>query len=106
MTKQNMKRQVMDDGRWFNINKAIEFEERTYFNGQNHISMATGSQWDHEALYRTVSGRWVLHRSSQKIQGYSGSWSEIDNDGAARWLAANGYEPHEACSDQYAALEI
>lgn len=35
------------------------------WNGSNHISQATGSQWEHESLLRTAGGWWVLHRWSQ-----------------------------------------
>lgn len=100
-----MKRRVLDDGRWFDLEKAERFEEGTRWNGNNHISLATGSQWDHEVLYRTKSGRWILHRWSQ-WQGSGKSYREIGNDTAARWLVANEYSPHEACAKEFAALEV
>jgi len=100
-----MKRQALNNGSWFNIATAEVFAEETRWDGQNRISCATGSQWEHEEIYRTKSGRWVLHHWSQ-WQGSTPSWTEISNEEAARWLVINDHEPHEACSEEYAALEV
>lgn len=100
-----MSRRVLDDGRWFDTACATRYEETTYWNGNNHISKATGSQWDHEKLYRTAGGRWILHSWSQ-WQGSGESWSEIDADAAARWLVRNEHEDHPACADEIAELEV
>ena len=45
-----MRRQATTDGSgsWFDLDKAESFEEETQWNGNNHISKATGSQWEHE----------------------------------------------------------
>ena len=100
-----MTRQALGDGRWFDKDTATCFEEATIWNGNNHVSCATGSQWDHEELYRTASGKWALHRWSQ-YQGSVPSWELVDNDEAARWLVKNEYDAHEACAAEYAALEV
>lgn len=100
-----MKRQALDNGTWFDIDKAEMFSEEKWWDGSNNISKATGSQWNHEALYRTANGRWVLNAWSQ-YQGSRETWEEIDNEAAARWLVSNGEEPHKACAAEYAALEI
>lgn len=102
-----MKRQALTDGsgKWFNIDSAEVFDEDTNWNGNNHISVNTGSQWDHEKLYRTKSGRWVLCSWSQ-WQGSTDSWVEIDNEAAAKWLAMNDHEPHNACKEAFEALEM
>jgi hypothetical protein len=100
-----MKRQALDNGTWFDLDKAESFSEETYWNGNNHISIATGSQWEHQELYRTANGRWVLNAWSQ-WQGSRESWTEIDNEAAARWLVSNSKEPHNACAGEYASLEI
>lgn len=62
-----MARTVLTDGtnRWFDKSKAERFEEDTYWNGNNLISKATGSQWDHQALYRTAGKKWILASFSQ-----------------------------------------
>ena len=66
-----MKRVVITDGSgaWFDKDKAIEFDEDSWHDGRNFISRATGSQWEHQALYFTKSGVWILHNWSQ----YQGS---------------------------------
>ena len=94
-----------ETGHWFDTDKAEHFDESTYFNGQNHISNATGDQWTHQRLYRTTSGRWILNSWSQ-WQGSSESYEEISNEEAAKWFVRNEHKPHTACAEQYAALEI
>jgi hypothetical protein len=84
-----MARISLPNGKWFDPSKAIEFSEDTNWNGNNHISVNTGSQWDHETLYYTKSGVWVLHHSSQ-WQGSTPSYEVIDENQAAGWLVLNG----------------
>lgn len=100
-----MKRQALDNGSWLNLETAEQFDEATHWNGSNHISVATGSQWEHERLYRTKSGRWVLNTWSQ-WQGSRETWIEIDNEAAAKWLVTNNKDSHDACAEEYAALEL
>lgn len=101
-------RQTLTDGsdRWFDLERAEKIEEETWWDGRNRRSKATGSQWEHETLYRTAaSGRWVLHAWSQ-WQGSSDDWTEIEDAAAARWLARNGHEPHHDCAAEFAALDL
>ena len=100
-----MKRQSIGNGRWFDRDKAICIHESTFFDGNNYISLATNSQWDHEQLFRTKSGAWILHHWSN-YQGTTPTWEEIDNKQAAEWLVKNDQDPMEYCADEYAALEI
>lgn len=99
-----MSRIVLTDGRWFDPKKAEKFDEDTRWDGNNHISLATGSQFNHERLYRTAGKCWILHSWSQ-WQGSGESYQEIDNNEAARWLVANGHE-HDAVEEEIAALEV
>jgi len=92
-------------GRWFDPDKAEHWDEDRRWDGNNHVSVATGSQWDHEELYRTAGGRWILHSWSQ-WQGSTPSYLEIDAGDAARWLAKNEHEPPDECAAEFAALEI
>lgn len=94
-----------DTGRWFNPQTAETFEEATWWNGNNHISHATGSQWEHQRLYRTKGGRWILNTWSQ-WQGSSEEYLEISDRDAAAWLVKNEHKPHKACAEEIAALEI
>jgi hypothetical protein len=91
-----MRRQALTDGtgRWFDLDTAERFDEATIWDGRNRISVATGSQWDHECLYRTKSGRWVKHWWSQ-WQGSRERFEEITAEEAAGWLIRNGYDPDE-----------
>ena len=76
---------------WFDDEKAVTFKEDRHWDGSNWISIATGSQWNHQDLYRTAGGRWVLHHWSQ-WQG-SRDWYEFISDERAReWLILNGHD--------------
>ena len=90
-----MKRQTYEtlDGttRWFDAEKAEEFDEATNWNGSNHISVPTGSQTEHELLFKTRKGAWVLNEWSQ-WQGTIQRWREIETKVAAQWLMENGYD--------------
>ena len=52
---------LTDGSGWFDTDSAECYEERTRREGNHHVSLATGSQWEHEALYRTASGDWILN---------------------------------------------
>ncbi len=72
-------------------NATRSWNEDTYWNGQNHISKATGTQWDHETLYRSRKGRYYVEHTSQ-WQGSQDSAEWVSNEEAARWLLHNGEE--------------
>lgn len=76
---------------WFDDEKAERFAEDRWWNGSNWISRATGSQWHHEALYRTAGGRWVLHFWSQ-YQGVPERYEFISDTKAREWLLKNGHD--------------
>lgn len=82
---------------WFNKETAKEFTEDTRWDGHNHISRATGSQWDHEQLYRTAGGNWVLYRWSQ-WEGVADRYQFLAEDEARTWLLAQG---HDAAAEEY-----
>ena len=73
---------------WFDRAKAEKFEEATRWDGNNHISIATGSQYDHEILFRTAGGRWVLHGWSQ-WEGRPERYRFIGDEDAREWLLLN-----------------
>lgn len=85
------KRIALSGGGWFNPDSAQAFEEATRFDGRNQISCATGSQWEHETLYRSVKGAWILRHWSQ-WQGSTESYLRITSEEAAAWFIANGTE--------------
>ena len=88
-----MNRTNITDGsaRWFDLDAATKFDEKTYFNGNNHVSIATGDQFHHEALYRTAKGLWVLNHWSQ-WQGSRETYVIVDEDEAHEWLLKNGHD--------------
>ena len=80
-----MARINLGNGQWFDPKAAECFPEDTRWNGQNHISCATGSQWDHEELFRTAKGAWILHSWSQ-WQGSTPHYEEVSPEVARQWL--------------------
>jgi hypothetical protein len=73
---------------WFNDESCkTSFTEDTWFNGHNHISKATGSQWVHETLYLTAKGTWVIENSS----AWRTKYTQVTSTEAATWLMQNGY---------------
>ncbi len=83
-----MARRTLTDGsgRWFDDAATVVFHEKTRWNGRNDISCATGSQWNHERLHYTRSGRWILNAWSQ-WQGSTATYTEIGVEEAIRWLS-------------------
>jgi hypothetical protein len=67
------------------------WEEDTRWNGNNHISVATGSEWKHEKLYQSAKGRWWIEHTSQ-WQGSTPVARMVPPAEAARWLLANGHD--------------
>lgn len=106
-----MARMVLTDGtgRWFDTDKAKSWEEDTMWNGNNHISKATDSQWEHETLYRTAGGIYVVEHTSQ-WQGSTPTVEEVSAEEAAVWLSRNDYDDAEDAgpevAEAYAALEL
>ncbi len=107
MTKETIIRENVFDEEgnfvgWFDRKKAERFEEATRWDGNNHISIATGSQWDHQALYYTAGGRWVLHSWSQ-YQGRPERYWFVSDDVAREWLLLN--EEDEAVERLFGEIE-
>lgn len=91
----------MDDGSIVNTKNAVKhWDEDTFHDGHNHISVATGSQWNHQTLYKSRKGRYYIVSTSQ-WQGSRDHCEWVSNHEAARWLLAN----NEALPDDLAQLE-
>lgn len=105
-----MKRIALTDGsgKWFDADKAERFEEETYWNGNNHISKATGSQTEHECLFITKTGNFVLHGWSQ-WQGVPDYYKSVSREFVANWFSKQGIQdediPNQFLKDVY-ALEL
>lgn len=84
-----MARYQMEDGTFVDTKKAVaSWEEARRWNGNNHISKATGSQWDHETLYKSSKGRYFVEETSQ-WQGSLDSARFLSREEAAAWLLNN-----------------
>jgi hypothetical protein len=72
-------------------NATQKWDEDTRWDGSNHISRATGLQWDHQMLYRSRKGRyWLEYRSQWQGPTPHGEW--ITSQEATRWLLSQGHE--------------
>lgn len=95
-----MSKYKMEDGTIVDTKKAAaKWDEGTYWNGNNHISRATGSQWNHETLYRSSKGRYYIVSGSQ-WQGSTDSARFVTDEEAASWLSLMS---HEIPEDLYEA---
>ena len=82
----------MDDGTVVKTeNATAHWNVDTEWDGHNHVSVATGSHWNHETLYRSRKGHYWLEHTSQ-WQGSRPSAEWISNHVAAQWLLANGHD--------------
>lgn len=81
----------IDTGGVFCVRAAQTWAEKTYFDGQNHISLATRSQWEHERVYLTRKGAWVLCEWSDWQGTGPATYTEISRHTAKEWLAEQGH---------------
>lgn len=87
-----MAKYTTDDGITVNTDAALaSWEEDTFWDGSNHISRATGSQWDHETLHKSAKGRYYVVHWSQR-QGTGDGAYFISDEAAAKWLLKNDKE--------------
>jgi len=94
-----MSKYTMEDGTVVNTEKAKNsWDERTEHDGRNFISVATGSQWEHETLYESRKGRFYIVHSSQ-WQGSRDRAEWISKRAAVAWLLANNREVPEYLAD-------
>lgn len=97
-----------ENGAWFDAEKAELYKEDKWWNGNNWISSATGSQFEHEAIYITKSGKFILNSWSD-FQGSQESYELITKEDAARWFAKQGFgddEIPDVFAKEVASLEI
>lgn len=87
-----MSKYKMDDGTVIDTDKAQQtWNEDTQWDGNNHISKATGSQWNHQTLYKSRKGRYYVEHTSQ-WQGSRPHVEWVSNEEAARWLLNNEHK--------------
>ena len=101
-----MTRQTISGGGWLDLDTAKRFPEARYWDGHNHCSVNTRSQWSQQTLYCTKSGTYVAHQTSQ-CQGSHDTWTRLSADDAVAWLLRNDYEPDSPAELAIAAaLEV
>lgn len=84
-----MSRYKMDDGTFVDTRKAkTSWDESTRWNGNNHISVPTGSQWEHETLYLSAKGNYYIEYTSQ-WQGTFPHAEFVSKEEAATWIFEN-----------------
>ena len=83
-----MKRISLGGTSWFDYDSAITFDEDSNWEGRNHISKATGSQWDHETLLFTRKGKWVLNSYGSSCGQYD-DYTVISEAKAIEWIVQN-----------------
>lgn len=72
-------------------NAKQKWDEQTDWDGNNHISRPTKSQWEHQTLYQSRKNRfWILHESQWQGSLPHAEW--VSEHEAARWLMLNEYE--------------
>ncbi len=74
----------------FDQDRSQQWPEDTVFDGNSHVSCATGSQWTHEGLYLTAGGRWI--KESWGSSGEGSSFNEITAKDAVIWFVKNNAE--------------
>ena len=83
---------TMDYGQVVDTDRAVEcWQESERWNGQNHISRATGTQWEHETLFKSTKGNYWIEHVSQ-WQGSTPHAFFLTAEEAARWLLTNEHE--------------
>lgn len=81
-------------------NASSSWKEQTRFDGNNQISVNTGSQWNHQELYRSRKGRYyIVHWSAWQGSNPHAEW--VSPQEATRWLLHND----EELPDDLKALE-
>ena len=79
---------------WFATAAAVQIaEDQTRWDGQNHVSIATGSAWTRETLHRTAGGAWVIEVDNRDGRGgteIGTTWRGITPTDAEDWLRRQG----------------
>jgi hypothetical protein len=72
-------------------NATQSWDQATYWDGHNHVSKATGSQWIDQRLYRSRKGRYYTV-TSPRIDGQRDYAEWLSPQEATRWLLQMEHE--------------
>jgi hypothetical protein len=88
-----------NSGRWFDIDSAREWPESVMLASDGTpVSRASGNSWEHETLYLTSHGSFVMHFFDEHNPSLS-QFVECDPKKAVKWLLSNGYNDDVAKLD-------
>ncbi len=86
-----MARYSMQDGSVVDTENAkVRWNERSVWTFSTYVSKATGSEWEHETLYRGPRGQYYVEHTSE-WQGSSPEADWVTPEEASHWLLANDY---------------
>jgi hypothetical protein len=90
-----MRKQELTDnsGRWFDIESAKIYTEAIIMASPSSctgVSRATGNSWEHETLYLTMHGAFIMHFFDEHNPTLS-QFIEWDVNTAVKWLLSNGH---------------
>lgn len=86
---------------WFDVDKATAYEAEEEYDGDNMVDINAGRH-NHQVLYRTAGGRWVLHEWSE-WQGSAPTYQFISDEKASKWLLRNHHD--EAAEQWFGPIE-
>ena len=90
---------------WFDVENSVKFAEATYWDGDHFISRETGSRWDHQELFRTSHGNWVLH-SWSAYESVRNRFRCICESEAIQWLTRNDRRATDKSEVTYAPIAL
>lgn len=89
-----------NSGRWFDVDEAKRWDEAgVNADDGTPISLATGNSWEHETLFLTRAGTFIIHYLSERNPTLA-SFVEYDDKKGIQWLLKNGY-PDEAAKLEF-----
>jgi hypothetical protein len=92
-------------GRWFDVDAAKRWvEAKVYADDGTPISCATRNSWEHETLFLTRAGTFIIHCLNERNPSLA-SFTEYDAKKAIQWLLQNGYPDDLAKLDYRADME-
>jgi hypothetical protein len=80
-----------NSGRWFDIDAARRFDEKGMLaEDGTFVSLASGNSWEHETLYLTTNGTYIMHFFNDHNPSLS-QFQLYDEEKGVQWLLRNGY---------------
>jgi hypothetical protein len=84
-------RVAIGGGKWFDLDGAVLFEEALAHNGEHWVSCATLTEFDHETLYLTRRGAFLIRYWSTWGGEVCERFERVSQAAAAEWLVDNNH---------------